>query len=82
MSCDGPESGDEHVNGMDDNLLAKIAKNGKPNTWTASRTLVRELDVTGEHWIKYMILQADEEEEEKEEEEECGRDVRVKGMEI
>jgi len=39
MSQDGPESGHEHgimgssgkINGMDDNLLAKIAKNGKPN---------------------------------------------------
>jgi len=31
MLYDGPESGDEHVNGMDDNRLAKIAKNEKPN---------------------------------------------------
>jgi hypothetical protein len=41
---------------MDDNRLANIAKNGKPNTWTASRSLVRKLDmnITGEqaHWIK------------------------------
>jgi len=29
------------TNGMDDDQLAKIAKNGKPNT----ETLVRELDI-------------------------------------
>jgi len=39
---------------MDDNLLAKIAKNGKPNI-RGSSGLGRKLDITGEqaHWIKY-----------------------------
>jgi len=32
MPEDGPESRDEHVNRMDDNQLAKIAKNGKPSS--------------------------------------------------
>jgi len=49
-----------HVNRINDNWLAKIAKNGKPSIskalWTASKTLVRklDLDITEEQacWIK------------------------------
>jgi len=45
---------------MDDNPLAKIARNEKPNTWTTSKTLVRKLniDITGERTystIKYDL---------------------------
>jgi hypothetical protein len=31
----------DHVNGIDDSRLAGITKNGKPNTWIASKTLMR-----------------------------------------
>jgi len=46
----------DHVNRMHDDRFAKIAKYGKSNTWMASRTLLRRLDVNiaGEQasWIK------------------------------
>jgi len=41
----------DHVNKMNDNQLAKIARNGKPNIFrTAYETLMRKLDIniTGE----------------------------------
>jgi len=38
MSQAGSESGDEHVNGMDDNRFAKIAKNEKPNVSKLPKT--------------------------------------------
>jgi len=46
---DGPESGDEHVIRMDDDWLAKIAKDGKPNI--PGRLPKREsgIDITGGH---------------------------------
>jgi len=43
---------------------AKITRNGKPNTWTASETLVRKSDITGEQAkIQDVVLQEKEEEE-------------------
>jgi hypothetical protein len=39
----------DHVNRMNDNRLAKIAKIGKPNIWTVFETLLRKLstNITG-----------------------------------
>jgi len=43
---DGSESGDERGEiRMDENWLVKIAKNGKADTWTASKALLRKLDI-------------------------------------
>jgi len=35
----------DRVNRMDDNQFAKIANNGRLNTWTASKILMRKLDI-------------------------------------
>jgi len=62
MLRDGPESRNEHEEStIDDNRLAKIAKNRKSNIsrppGTAFKTLVRKLNIniTAEqaHWMKY-----------------------------
>jgi len=68
MSQAGSESGAnmKRPNKIDDNRLVKILKNGKPDTWMASETLVHWTSTlhNDRHKIPNMILQEDEEETE------------------
>jgi len=60
----GRQAWRNHINGMDDNWLAKI-RNGEPNIWMASKMLVRKLNINVEEQdkIQNTILQEEEEEE-------------------